>query len=686
MPPRVVSSKKRKAPDSDEGLTSAALESSAAKSSKKSKKEQLAEARARAKQWAAEQEVQKKGTVQSPVGNNRWPVKSPAHAPPKKVVSVTASSSTTAAAAASIPASPKGRASTKSSLEQKRSEARARAKAWAAGQEVEKIVSTSSSRKSGESKSLESKRARGRPQKEIVANINDDDIDEEDELMEDPVQDADVPESRPQKPAARTYAPPPLPFGSPKRPKANKQARAPKRLDTTELLPPVVNTNKAFNNARTQVVYDTIQSADQDKLQLEQLVKEQVIANAMAFGSPPLNQTTVRPHDVMAFMQQQQPPQTQEEHQQYVQSYYQGKRSRPYLMSLSVLAIVGAVVAAGFSGVFQNLVELLPDMSFVTTLSTGAGLSSKLPPCFSDKDMLPGEIVPSTPSFLCDPTLPRVKCPVPGRCLDGKLYFCLGRHLQVADDGSGCVLNGAANTTIAKVEAMLANWTTENFCSFDGVEFAQKSTSKAGVMFPLAKVSEEINVDTMLLWKSNMFMLEKVNDDIRIGLSDEYVETKLSIPTMCWIGLVAADTLTTIFTSTFYAGVHTASTILVVAFAYPLVSLVCLMLLLAISWARRHQQARKQLVADVAFVRQLAYQRMMSDSLEHVVLHLRDGIAMDLHPTSKSARSYIILKVWPRVVTDVRLDNRVLKTNRMVVGKPRDVWQWAAAPSKAVAP
>lgn len=257
--------------------------------------------------------------------------------------------------------------------------------------------------------------------------------------------------------------------------------------------------------------------------------------------------------------------------------------------------------------------------------------------------------------------------------------------MEVADDGSGCVLNEAANATIAKVEAMLANWTTENFCSFDGVDFAQKSTIKAGVVFPLTKVSDEIDVDTILLWKSNIFMLEKADEDIFIGLSDEYVDTKLTIPTMCWIGLVAADTLTTIFTSTFYAGVHTASTILVVAFAYPLISFVCLTLLLAITWARRYEKARKKLAADVANVRQLAYQRMMSDSSEHVVLHLRDGIAMDMHPTSKSDRSYLILKVWPRVVTDVRLDNRVLKTNRMVVGKPRDVWQWAAAPSKATA-
>lgn len=689
MPPRVVSSKKRKAPDDDDTLTPTSLENSSAKSSKKSKKEQLAEARARAKQWAEAQAVQKKGAVKSPGDSNNWPVKSSANATPKKVVAVTATATHTTAssigavASASTIASPMGGSLSKLSLEQKRIEARARAKAWAAGQEVDKIVSKLSARKSIESKSPETKPPHARPQSERVSNTGDDDIDEEDDLMEDCIQEE---AERAQKPPAQKYAPPPLPFGSPKRPKANKQATASKISDTAELLPPVVNTNKTFNTAPTQVLHDNTQSAAQDKLMMEQLVQEQVIANAMAFGSNPLTRTTAHPQNVVPFMQQQQGPPTPEENFPYAQSHYEEMHRRPYLMKFFFfLAILGAVVATGFSGAFQNVGELLPDMSFLTALTKGAGLSTKLPPCFRDKDIHPDEIVPSTPPFLCDKTLPRVQCPIPGRCRDGNLYFCLGRHMQVSDDGSGCVLNEAANTTIAKVEAILANWTTENFCSFDGVDFAQKSTNKAGVMFPLAKVSDEINVDTILLWKSNMFILEKADEDILIGLSDEYVDTKLTIPTMCWIGLVAADTLTTIFTSTFYAGVHTASTILVVAFAYPLVSLVCLTLLLGINWARRFQQARKKLATDVANVRQLAYQRMMSDCSEHVVLHLRDGIAMDMYPTSKSERSYIILKVWPRVVTDVRLDNRVLKTNRMVVGKPRDVWQWAAAPSKAAA-
>ena len=116
--------------------------------------------------------------------------------------------------------------------------------------------------------------------------------------------------------------------------------------------------------------------------------------------------------------------------------------------------------------------------------------------------------------------------------------------------------------------------------------------------------------------------------------------------------------------------------------AYPWVSLVCLIVLLALRRYRQRKAEYQVLLADVANVRHLAYQKLMADSLEHVVLHLRDEVALDLYPTSKSERSYLILKVWPRVVADVRLDNRVHKTNQLLQGKPRDVWQWVATPNK----
>ena len=650
MPPR----KKRKASEE------AADASETIKSSKKPKKELLAEARARAKQWADEEAAKKKASAPQSMATtdadfnarvdaaaNNWPKKPPAKASPAAPVKVT-----------SPEAIPKTSKQRKPSMEQKVAEARARAKAWAAGEEVDKMVVASTLKSTGFKSP-----ARGHARKEQVVQQSVDD-----EVMED-FHDAEDVEtiSPPQKPLARTHAPAPLPFGSPARSANYKQNPHFKAQPTAEILPP-----SATNKTQATKVLDPVysgnearqQTHEQFKSELE-YVQAQVIANAVAF-EPSLASKVSTSHQGMY---------------QDTQSHNEWKMRRPYLMGLSLIFVVGAGVATIVFGVLPVAVKLLQPVSLLSDLTTYATPSTKLPPCFSPHGISDTEEVPVAPAYLCDKTLPRVPCPDQGNCRDGQLYYCGGRHLQVASDGSKCVLDEASNITIAKVEVLLTNWTIQHFCSFDGVEFAHKSNIKAGCIFPLTKVRDEIEVENLILWRSELFVLEKLDDDLFIGLSDEYVDTKLQIPTTCWVGLLAVETLTTFASSTFYAAVRTISAMCNVTFAYPLASLICLAILLAIVWTRKLHESRKKLTLDVAHVREMAYERMRSDSVEHVVLHLRDGIAMDLYPTSKGERSHLILKVWPRVVTDIRSDNRVLKTNRMVGGKPRDVWQWVAPPS-----
>ena len=62
----------------------------------------------------------------------------------------------------------------------------------------------------------------------------------------------------------------------------------------------------------------------------------------------------------------------------------------------------------------------------------------------------------------------------------------------------------------------------------------------------------------------------------------------------------------------------------------------------------------------------------------HIVLHIRDGIAMQLYPHSRKERQSLINEIWPKIVNMVQYDTRVRKTKKMVDGKPRDVWQWVA--------
>jgi hypothetical protein len=134
----------------------------------------------------------------------------------------------------------------------------------------------------------------------------------------------------------------------------------------------------------------------------------------------------------------------------------------------------------------------------------------------------------------------------------------------------------------------------------------------------------------------------------------------------------------------FWFAAHWATgSVLKLTLAFPLASVIVLLILWGVYAFRKRRRERQNLMQDVASVRQLTYIKLKEDvSKEHIVLHLRDEVAMDMYPTSKSKRAYIIHKVWPRVVADVKHDNRVLKANTLFQGTPRDVWQWTASTSK----
>jgi len=384
----------------------------------------------------------------------------------------------------------------------------------------------------------------------------------------------------------------------------------------------------------------------QEKEALELRIRQQVLQNTL-MSSP-----TAEQNDVVRFMQQQQPPQFQQ-YEYHSQSEPEKKRGRPYLMCVSLLAVVAAVVAA---------------LANLDIPSVARDTSTALPPCFLDNyEFADGANPPESP-FKCDPSLERVECP--GKCAGGHLFFCVGEPLTTAPDGSGCILNSSANTTLRYYADLLTNWTIQSYCSVEGHELAHKR-SKAPV-FPLAE-----GMDAELIALSGDFVLE---DGGLVGLSDEYADTKLALPTMCWVSLFTLDLIKTIGSYTVHILRHTSSILFRVGKAYPLISVLCLAVVLVLVYTRRRSAQQSRLIADVAAIRHLAYQRMMQDaSDEHVVLHLRDGIAMDAYPTSQRMRHYVIAKVWPRVVADVRLDNRVKKMHRSIEGKPRDVWQWVAS-------
>jgi hypothetical protein len=460
------------------------------------------------------------------------------------------------------------------------------------------------------------------------------------------------------------YSLPPfsLPFGSPVRKSVTEQRRlqeTKKVRVVDELLPP--------NFVDSQSHKATVETpGENDDKNIEAMIHKQVLVNALAFHEIPSQSETAvieepKSNSVVSNLQE----------------------PLPKLSALSSRHVRMLLLVSILCGLIATFFILTPEILLALKVIFPASLAtviSNLPPCFGDKDVGPDEALPpDTFRYLCDETLPKTPCPDNGRCLHGTLFHCNGRHLQVSSDASQCVLDAAANATVQIVESLISNWTITYFCSMDGVSFARESNIKAKATFPLKNVTKLVKADTLLLWLSNSFVIENIDSEQFIGLSDSYFDSKFSLPPMCSIGLATLDLVLTLMSNVFFGALRLFSAFFTFGTMYPLVSLICLISFLIIQWTRNRENFKRKLISDVAMVRGMAYDRLMSDCLEHAILHLRDGIAMDLHPMSKEKRSYIILKVWPRVVADIRLDNRVAKTNRVVAGKSREVWQWVAA-------
>lgn len=295
------------------------------------------------------------------------------------------------------------------------------------------------------------------------------------------------------------------------------------------------------------------------------------------------------------------------------------------------------------------------------------------PPCFlSDPDK-------AQALFNCDRDKGILHCPEGGVCSRGQLTSCIDPYMAVAETLDQCVPSSETNATLADVEALLTEWTVEQTCSLAGAAHPINSPDTRAPFFDVSLIKEQLDVDESMLSLSDSFVVVSGNDESLIGFTDDYVDNKLVVPFWCYCGLLAFGTLEMILSIMFYVGTLVTEVFFNMTMAFPLATGGLLVSLWTVWTIRKKRNERKQLRHDVATVRELTYGKLIEDvKVEHFVIHLRDGVAMDLYPTSKTKRTYIINKVWPRVVADVKQDNRVLKSTKMLLGTPRDIWQWTA--------
>ena len=303
--------------------------------------------------------------------------------------------------------------------------------------------------------------------------------------------------------------------------------------------------------------------------------------------------------------------------------------------------------------------------------------SHALPPCFlsnppEDEEQALGK---------CDLSKGRVPCPDGGFCSGGELRSCNEVHHEVSEGRDQCVLSTSANVTLAEVEVLVAGWTVEHFCQIQGCSHAIRREGTSTPFFDLSLIQSKVDVSQSLLSMSDAFVLVSgKGGGVVVGFTDAYVKHTLVIPFWCDFAVMLVSFLDWMIRGMMSALQLATGLVLSFTISFPLASAILCLAVWAFYHLDRRRRMRKKLMQDVANVRQLTYEHLMEDvNAEHVVMYLRDEVAMDLFPTSKAERVYIISKVWPRVVSDVKHDNRVRKSSTLVQGTTRDVWQWTAS-------
>lgn len=169
-----------------------------------------------------------------------------------------------------------------------------------------------------------------------------------------------------------------------------------------------------------------------------------------------------------------------------------------------------------------------------------------------------------------------------------------------------------------------------------------------------------------------------------IGLSTSEIDNNLELPLKCWIRSFLLDFITAIFMLVWKIVLILIVQVWNVVSTYPLPSLVTSTVLYIFHFIHSRRKRLSEQREMVTTLRELAYDKLvLVDKGEGcAALHLRDEIMHELYPQQCAERKNLMINIWPRVVAEVRLDNRVTKGRKEVRGKSLEWWEWIADASR----
>eukprot|EP01082_Thalassiosira_pseudonana_P011144 g9890.t1 g9890 contig4:807606-810547(+) len=309
------------------------------------------------------------------------------------------------------------------------------------------------------------------------------------------------------------------------------------------------------------------------------------------------------------------------------------------------------------------------------------------------------------------------ECPLWGRCHGGILRDCndgggefegLQRFVP-SQKGDGCVPSIASLDLVRVVQDTLFSMTASQKChSSDRLGHHDVHLEEPFPLFRITKVAERVNgmagsnstvggIDVspeLLSWLSPVFDSSIVRHGSlssrsegridAIGLAPEVSPNSLPLTVACTAKIISWEMIE-------FFGNFTTSVLGIVAkflwdfmFNNPIPSFVALTLIMIAYCIRRELQHKAKVREFLRVVLDAVYDRLAEcdDNEGYASLMLRDDVGHDMYPTNVRERNFVYNDVWPRVVLEVRADNRVQKFRKEAGGKSLEHWQFHLQPKR----
>jgi len=299
-----------------------------------------------------------------------------------------------------------------------------------------------------------------------------------------------------------------------------------------------------------------------------------------------------------------------------------------------------------------------------------------------------------------------IQCPQWGRCHGGLLRDCndgggewqgLVRFVP-NEEGTSCVPSDGALVIMEVVQDALVNMTVSQSCrSSNMITDPASVLLKEQEPYPLFsldvvswRVNEASEVDitmssNLLLWLQPVFdaalvtfgqLSETDGPPDAIGLSSEVPEHKLPVPFSCQMKFMCMELFGWLLKFLYRVVVLLTQKSWQYMSNHPKSSPIVLMILVAAVSIRRKTKHRAKVREIFDIVKEEAYDRLAhcDGSGGYAALHLRDDVGHAMYSSNVRERLFMYNYVWPRVIVEVRADNRVRKFRKAADGKQLEHW------------